>query len=868
MKTAAQIRQEFIDFFSSKYNHTYVKSAPVAPLDDPTLLFTNAGMNQFKDVFIGNGTRPYSRAVNSQKVIRASGKHNDLDDVGHDTYHHTFFEMLGNWSFGDYGKEEAITWAWELLTDVWKLDKSRLYASVYKDDSEAFDIWKSKTDINPKHILYFDEKDNFWEMGATGPCGPCSEIHYDKGGDPAIDGTHPTLGVNSETDDRFIEIWNLVFMQYFRKESGELEPLKAQHVDTGMGFERIVSVLQGKNSNYDTDVFMPLLSKMEELSGQTYNAETDVPFRVAVDHIRSLCFSIADGALPSNEGRGYVLRRMLRRAARYGRTIGLKKPYLYQLAKTVIKEFSKAYPELKQNEVLITKTIQSEEEQFNRTLDKGLSLFDDLKNKLQAEKKTQIAGEDAFKLYDTYGFPLDLTEILAEEHNLTVDSDGFEKAMEAQRSRARKAGKFNVSNEDTREWSTLSKGADSVFRGYETLSIKSEIRRYAIVKTQIHFILAETPFYAESGGQVADSGTLTIDDEKYKVIDVRKEGDQFVHIAEFNGNVPKSAQVFAEVNDSTRRATANNHTATHLLHQALKTILGDHIGQAGSYVDAERLRFDFNHFEKASDAQLQAIERLVNQQILANTTLSVSHQSYDDAIANGAMALFGEKYGDTVRVVKVGEFSTELCGGTHVTSTGQIGSFQIVAEASIASGVRRIEAITGIAAFEKMLADREELKAVQAALSATPDQVLPKIESLQNEKKNLEKSLEAFSEKVALQDAKSYLADVEDLGGIKLLAKQIEGVNGKTLKMLVGNLIDGLDNHVIAISSIDADKIAFAVAVSKDLQSRFQAGKLVGDMAKVTGGGGGGRPDLATAGGRDASKLDDAFAILRTAIEK
>lgn len=862
MKTAAQIRQEFIDFFVSKYNHTQVPSAPVVPLDDPTLLFTNAGMNQFKDVFLGTGERPYTRAVDSQKVIRASGKHNDLDDVGYDTYHHTFFEMLGNWSFADYGKSEAITWAWELLTDVWGLDKTRLYATVFRDDSDAFKIWKNETDIHTDHILYFDEKDNFWEMGATGPCGPCSEIHYDRIGLDDVHGSNRELGVNAG-NERFIEIWNLVFIQNFRNEAGELEDLGKLHVDTGMGFERIVAVLQDVPSNYDTDVFKPLLDEMATLSGKSYSPETEVSFRVAVDHIRAIAFSIADGALPSNEGRGYVLRRMLRRAARYGRTIGLTDPYLYKLTAPLVTQMKTVYPELATAQTLIEKTIKSEEEQFNRTLDTGLSLFEELKDQIIGDQQSEIPGEDAFKLYDTYGFPLDLTQILASEHGLHVDVEGFERSMNAQRERARAAGNFTMATTDSRDWTTLTEGDHSHFVGYERLQSHSEIRKFSMDDEHLYLILSVTPFYAESGGQVGDRGTIG----NYQVSDVQHDGDAIVHICNFVATAPTEASVIATVNDSERRSTANNHTATHLMHQALKEVLGDHVKQAGSLVDSNRLRFDFNHFEKVTDEQLREIEAIVNREILANTVLKVQEIPYDQAIEAGAVAMFGEKYGDVVRTVKVGDFSFELCGGTHVAATGQIGSFQIVQETSVASGVRRIEAITGQASVRKMQTERHQLSEINQLLNTAPNETIDKLNQMLLQRKSLEKELAALREKTAILEAKSWKNEIDYFNNYRILVKRLHGIDGKTLKTIGGDLIQNEENALIALISENDGKVALTVAVSPDLTPSFHAGKLVGEMAKICGGGGGGRPDLASAGGRDASKIENAIHWLKEQIK-
>jgi alanyl-tRNA synthetase len=864
MKSSNEIRKEFIDYFINK-DHKFIKSSPVAPLDDPTLLFTNAGMNQFKDIFLAKKKAEHKRAVNSQKVIRASGKHNDLDDVGHDTYHHTFFEMLGNWSFGDYYKKEAITWAWDLLTNVWGLNKDQLWATVYKDDQEAFKIWETETDINPEHILYFDDKDNFWEMGSTGPCGPCSEIHFDRKFDPSIKGDDPEKGVNSDSE-QFIEIWNLVFMQYFRNEDRSLTALKNFHVDTGMGFERIVSILQNKKSNYETDVFTPLIETLEKIARIKYSDKTKAAYHVAVDHIRTLCFAIADGAMPSNEGRGYVLRRMLRRALRYGREIGFQEAFLYQLVDCLSEMLIDFYPEINEKKEFIKKVIKAEEEQFNRTLDKGLSLFQELSGKVKKSKQTTIKGKDAFKLYDTYGFPLDLTELLANEQSLSVDIDSFNKEMEIQKERARSSGKFNVSHQDNRNWIVMSEGNHSEFIGYEKLESDSLIRKYAIDQEKLFIVIDKTPCYPESGGQVSDKASIQIDGMKLDVSDIQKDGDQIIHVIS-SVLEPKTSHVKISVLESNRRSTTNNHTATHLLHKALKMTLGEHVNQAGSFVDDQRLRFDFTHFEKINSNELEKIETLVNSEILKNTKLKVNVQSYDDAVSDGAMALFGEKYGDEVRVVNIGSFSKELCGGTHVASTGQIGSFHIISEGSISSGIRRIEAITGFQAYNYMQKMKKLNKIVLEQLQVTEEQIPDKINQLITEKKQIEKQLELIREDIAVKNAKNLLNNFKEINSIKLITEMIKGVDGKTVKSMVSNMIENQSDFIIAIASVIDEKIAMTVAVSKNLIDQFQAGKIVSEMAKICGGGGGGKPDVASAGAKDIHKIDDAFNYLKRLLE-
>ncbi|MCB0280230.1 MAG: alanine--tRNA ligase, partial [Calditrichaeota bacterium] len=732
-------------------------------------------------------------------------------------------------------------------------------------DTESFEIWKNKTDIDPSHILYFGDKDNFWEMGATGPCGPCSEIHYDRKFDHSLKGDDPKHGVNAG-NEQFIEIWNLVFIQFFKDQDQSLSELPAKHVDTGMGFERIVSILQDKDSNYKTDIFTPLIEALKKISKVPYNEESQAAYHVAVDHIRTLSFSIADGALPSNEGRGYVLRRMLRRASRYGRKLGFHEPFLYRLVDTLADQMS-FYPELAENKDFIKKAIKAEEEQFNNTLDKGLTLFDELLSQLKSKKLTEISGTDAFKLYDTFGFPLDLTEVLAKENNLTVDTDSFENEMEKQRERARKASNFGSVGKDKREWITVSKDKkSSVFRGYELLEMDSEIKSYSLTDSTLYIELTETPFYAESGGQVADQGVISCKDQTFSVTDVQKEGDRIIHIVANCNELPKQTEVHAKVVESERRSTANNHTATHLLHQALKDVLGTHIKQAGSLVDSKHFRFDFNHFEKVSDQQLKEIEDIVNTEILKNTSLTTEIMPFDKAISDGAVALFGEKYGDTVRVVSVPPFSKELCGGTHVQSTGQIGSFKITSESSIAAGTRRIEGITGWEAYRYNQQIDETLKQMQDLLNVGSDQLLSKIDSILAERKRLDKELETLKESEAINRAKNLIDKTTDINGVQTVIERLDGVNAGALKNIGGQLIQNRKNTLIAIGSAVDDKVALMIAVSPDLTEKYQAGKLVAEIAKITGGGGGGRPDLATAGGKDVSQIDAALKHLKSMI--
>ncbi len=862
MKSASQVRQEFLDFFQEK-GHTVVPSASLIPHNDPTLIFTNAGMNQFKDVFLGTGTRTYHRAADSQKCIRVSGKHNDLEEVGRDTYHHTFFEMLGNWSFGDYYKKEAIAWAWELLTERWGLPKDKLYATVYKTDAEAESFWKGVTDIDPDHVMRFGEKDNFWEMGDTGPCGPCSEIHIDLGPERCDKGHIPghVCGVNVGCA-RFIELWNLVFIQYNRKTDGTLEELPAKHVDTGMGFERIVSVLQGERSNYDIDLFRQIIAGIATVTGQSYAVpEHQVPMRVIADHIRSLTFAIADGALPSNEGRGYVLRRILRRAARFGRTLGMTEPFLYKIVPYLVESMGSAYPELEKQQAHCELVIKAEEEGFNRTLDKGIELFESIAERLAASGGRTVAGADAFKLYDTYGFPLDLTQLMAEERGLTVDLDGFNREMENQRTKARQSGKFTMAEDQTR-WETLTEGAHSHFRGYETLAAPGRLCLIGEDQDHWHLVFDQTPFYAESGGQVGDVGTIKADGREFAVTDTVKLNDRIVHLVRKADQFPKDAAQFTlEVATERRRATAANHTATHLLQAALRQVLGDHVHQSGSSVTPERLRFDFTHFEKISDDQLAAVESLVNRVIGQGITVCTEETTYDAAVAAGAMALFGEKYGDRVRMVQVPGFSTELCGGTHVTNTAQIRWFRIVSESSVATGVRRIEAVTGDEAFRIAGAERRTLEEICALLKTDASQALLKLQALVDDYNKLQKELAKAGQDQAAQQVKELFAQIKTAPAGRFLVARVDGLSIELMREAVDKLRDQMGSGVALLGAVTEGKVTFVAGVTKDLTAKVQAGAIIKRVAAEAGGGGGGRPDLAQAGGKDAAKVDQALAV-------
>jgi alanyl-tRNA synthetase len=839
--TSAEIRQQFLDFFKSK-DHTIVTSAPVVPFDDPTLLFTNAGMNQFKDVFLGKGTRDYNRAADTQKCIRVSGKHNDLEEVGHDTYHHTFFEMLGNWSFGDYYKEEAIVWAWELLTEVWQLPKERLWATVFETDDEALELWKTKTDINPQHVLKFGSKDNFWEMGDTGPCGPCSEIHINIGDDY----DNPKW-VNAGVPE-CIEIWNLVFIQNNRDLNGTLHELPAKHVDTGMGFERVCAVLQNKKSNYDTDVFQPIIEKISEISAIPYDKEENqISMRVIADHIRTLTFAIGDGAVPGNEGRSYVLRRILRRAARYGRKLNLNEPFMFKLVDVLVITMGEVFPEIKSNQSNIEKIIKAEEESFNATLDRGIELFEEISNNVISEKKKIIKGEEVFRLYDTYGFPMDLTNVMANEKGLSIDESQFNKLMDEQKDRARRATKNKLSSVNVLEsLSDNSDLEDSIFEGYEKLETKSKILRMA----NNFLILDITPFYAESGGQIGDTGILE-GKNKIRILNTVKHNNIFAHEYEGTASDDFSEEVIAKVDTRRRWEIMRNHTATHFLHSALRQILGTHVKQAGSYVGPDRLRFDFAHFQKVTKEELQEIESLVNFKLHENIELQ-HHRNipFEDAKKMGALMFFGDKYGDKVNVVQFSDFSLEFCGGTHVKNSSQIGLFKIISESSIASGVRRIEAVTGLGVEKYIQNQLHELRNADE-----------KIARLNDEKKKIEKELAEFKLKEKLGGIDSIVSNPTEAKGIHIFKGKVDVNNMDELKSMGDELREKIKNGVgVLISEIEG-KVGIVCVVTDDLiqNKKILAGKIVGEIAKIVGGGGGGRPHLATAGGKDVEKIEEAL---------
>ena len=868
--TGDQIRASFLQFFR-EHGHTIVPSAPLVPGNDPSLLFTNAGMVQFKQVFLGTETRPYVRAADSQKCLRISGKHNDLEVVGRDTYHHTFFEMLGNWSFGDYYKRKAITWAWQLLTEVWKLQKDKLYATVHTTDDEAEELWRTVTDIRHDHISRFEDE-NFWEMGETGPCGPCSEIHIDRG--PAAcdrQGAPHRCAVNGDCA-RYIEIWNLVFIQNNRDASGALSDLPARHVDTGMGFERIASVLQGVAGNYDIDLFRTIIAVEERIAAKRYGADAkdDVSFRVIADHSRAVTFLVADGVVPSNEGRGYVLRRLLRRAARHGKLLGIDGSFLHRVVDGVVAAMGGAYPEIVEGKARIQEVIETEEERFAQTLDRGLALLEGEIAAARAAKRTVLAGDIAFRLYDTYGFPLDLTQDILAGEGMTVDHAGFDAAMEAQRERGRGAQRFADATAAP-EISGLAELATR-FVGDRIDTWESEVlaliadgaatRGPVRVGQHVDVVTAETPFYAESGGQAGDRGWLVADDgTRVEVLDTVKIAPAIVaHRGVVRqGALEVGSRVRLSIDAARREASRLNHSATHLLHAALRARLGTHVKQAGSAVGPERLRFDFSHHKPVGADELQAIEDDVNAWVRANAEVSVDVMPYDDAVKSGALAFFGEKYGDRVRVVRMGGFSTELCGGTHVRRTGDIGLVKVRGEGGVAAGVRRLEAVTGEGALGFVRSREQQLRDVSTLLRGTEEEAAARLEKLLAQQKELERRVSELQQKLAGGASRDFLADARRVDGATVLATKVEGLDDKALRELADTLRDRIKSGAVVLGAAQGDRAILLAAVTKDQTGRFHAGNIIKALAPLVGGGGGGRPDFAQAGGKDPSRLDAAL---------
>lgn len=871
MMTSAEIRSKFLDFFTSK-GHTVVPSAPIVVKNDPTLLFTNAGMNQFKDYFLGNRVPPYSRVADTQKCLRVSGKHNDLEEVGVDTYHHTMFEMLGNWSFGDYFKPEAIAWSWELLTEVYGIPKDKLYVTVFEGDTkenlprdtEAYDEWKKW--IAADRILMGNKKDNFWEMGDTGPCGPCTEIHVDCRSDAE---RSPISGASLVNKDhpQVIEIWNNVFIQFNRLKDGSLQPLPARHVDTGMGLERLVRVLQGKSSNYDTDLFTGTIAAVEKIVRKKYgntDGKQDVAFRVLADHIRAISFTIADGQLPSNTGAGYVIRRILRRAVRYYYSyLDHKQPLLFQLVPLLAGQFEKVFPELFKQVDLVAKVIKEEEDAFLRTLDKGLKKMEDI---ITAPKNGTIDGQAAFELYDTYGFPIDLTRLIARENNLVVDEKGFEKEMQQQKDRSRAATAL-----DTEDWVVLEDNPLSEFVGYDLLETKTRIVKYRKIKAKgkesWQLVLEATPFYAESGGQVGDTGVIEADGERIAVIDTKKEN---ALIIQFTDKLPAQLRgdVVARVDRTRRKATEIHHSATHLLHAALRAVLGTHVAQKGSLVNDEQLRFDFSHFAKMTDEEIAKVEELVNEKIRENIPVVIKEMPKDEALKLGAMALFGEKYGDKVRVVIIDpSYSVELCGGTHVGATGELGLFKIRHESAVAAGVRRIEAVSGRAAEVFVQEQFVLLRGIREALK-NPKELNKAIEGLVAENAEQKKKLEKAEARQLADLREQLLGKVQVIGGTQFIGEIVEVGSADALKKLCFDLKSGLTSPYMAILAANVDGKA-AVAVLTDEQSGLQAPAIIKEqIAPLIKGGGGGQKTLATAGGQDVSNLPELINRVKGLLTK
>ena len=857
--TGAELRRSFTGFFAER-DHTVVPSASVVPWDDPTLLFTNAGMNQFKDVFLGRSTREYVRAVDFQKCIRAGGKHNDLEDVGRSPIHQTFFEMLGNWSFGDYYKEEAITWAWELLTEKWELPAERLWATVFREDDEAEALWHRHTGIAGDRVLRFDEKDNFWEMGETGPCGPNSEIHYDLGPERCNRKDDPghVCEVNGDCS-RFVEIWNLVFIQYDRGADGALTPLPSRHVDTGMGFERMLSILQGVDTNYETDVFRPLMDHIGELSQHPYaEGDTAMAYRVVADHVRALAFAIADGALPSNEGRGYVLRRILRRAARFGRNLGLADPFLYRLVPTLTEEMGAAYPELSTAQQKVEQIVRSEEENFGRTLDHGLELFEDIVDRAGAEGRNEIRGEEAFKLYDTYGFPVDLTQLMAEEKDMTVDMAGFEAEMEKQRERSIKARSTSGTPSVTADVRVEN---PTVFHGYDTLTV--EDAEVVTVEGGSVF-LTRTPFYGESGGQVGDTGWLeTESGDRIAVLDTTRDGDTIIHHCDPDSasGLESGMTVTARVDAARRRSIMRNHTATHLLHAVLRETLGAHVEQRGSVVAPDRLRFDFSHFSAVTPEERNAIERRVNELVWENIGVEPFETDLEDARRQGAMMLFTEKYPDRVRVVRIGEASLELCGGTHLAATGEIGLFRLVRESGIAAGVRRVEALTGAGAFEAVKRDEGLVAGAAEALKSDPEDLVKRAGDLTARVRELERHVRDLSSDSARNWVDDMINKAVEVDGVAVAAARVDSPDMDTLRAMGDTLRERLAGAAVGVlfASFDERPVCIVVVTDEAISGNgLNAGRLARDVAAFIGGGGGGKAHMAQAGGKDASRIDEA----------
>ena len=870
--TSDEIRSNFLEYFR-KHGHTIVPSAPLIPADDPTLLFTNAGMNQFKDVLLGTGRREYKRATDTQKVLRVSGKHNDLEEVGYSPGHHTFFEMLGNWSFGDYYKREAITYAWELITEIWKVPKELLWATVHDTDDESEKLWLEETDIPLDRIRRFD-KDNFWEMGDTGPCGPCSELFVDLG--PEMDPTSvddPNTGPN--VSDRFREIWNLVFIQYNRDAEGNLHPLPEKHVDTGMGFERIVAILQGVDSNYKTDVFVPILEEISNLTNRDYfDDERGVSHRVIADHIRCLTFAIGDGVMPSNEGRGYVIRRILRRAVLYGKRLGMEEPFIYNLVDKVIELLGPVFPDVLPRHDFIKRIIQGEERRFHQTLDRGLEILRGSLDELEAQKQSILSGNRAFEMYDTFGFPLDLTQMLARERSFAVDEDGFAASMSQQRERSRADWKV-AGGEGKGEAiyaDILKEYQTTTFLGYDRSGSEAEV--IALIRgdelasgvhegEEVSVILNQTPFYGDSGGQVGDIGVIESENAKLKVVDtVKPVPDLFVHRCKvIEGEIAPQTLVEAKIDAERRQHIAVSHTATHILHHALRTALGTHVGQAGSLVESGRLRFDFTHYEAVSPQHLREIEADINDRVRLNNDVETDYLPLQEAKDRGALAFFGEKYGEIVRFVRIGDYSQELCGGTHVHAAGEIGLVKIISESSIAAGVRRIEALTGASAYQHIRSEEEALATIANMLRTSKQLTPERIEALLQTNRELERQINALQSQMAQSQVVDLVNSAVTVDGFRVIAGVLENTDRNGLRQLVDDLKHRIATGVVVLASATGNDVAFAAGVTSDLVKTrgLQAGKIIQAVTRLADGRGGGRPELAQGGGKNPSKMKEAI---------
>jgi len=869
---SAEIREAFLDFFHRR-SHEIVKSSSLIPHNDPTLLFTNAGMVQFKSLFLGQEKRPYTRATTCQKCMRAGGKHSDLENVGHTARHHTFFEMLGNFSFGDYFKQDAIVFAWELLVEVFKLPAERLWVSVFEDDDEAERLWTQLTGVPSSRIVRLGAKDNFWQMGDTGPCGPCSEIIIDQGASVGCKDKDCKVGCDC---DRFLELWNLVFMQFDRDATGKLTPLPKPSIDTGMGLERITAVLQGRLNNFDTDLFRPTIEALEGLSGKAYkkDSETDISFKVIADHIRAAVFLISDGLTPSNDGRGYVLRRIIRRASRHARLLGLQGAVLYGLVDAVIEALGKAYPEIVSERDRTVKLLRFEEERFTKTLEQGMRLLDDLIIRLKAEGQRAIPGEEIFKLYDTYGFPIDLVRDIAMDQQMTLDEESFTHAMQGQRERARASWVGEDEAVPALYKRLASEIGETLFTGYDRLedtgTIKTMVKAGVLIQEakegeEIEVFLDRTPFYGESGGQVGDKGRLLVIDTQgnptgawAEVADTLKKVGLTVHkVVIKSGLFRLSDRVLCLPDKDSRHCTARNHTATHLLHKALRLTLGEHVKQGGSLVSPERLRFDFSHFYALEEREIEAIEDLINEKVMENLPVLTEVKDLETALKEGVTALFDEKYGDTVRVVTVPNFSSELCGGTHCKATGDIGLFTIVSEGSVASGIRRIEALTGKKAFEHLRTKRRELKRLAELLKT--DRPTERIERLLSELKDKEKVIEQFHARSVIDLAKDAINNALVFDGVKIVAHRTDGIEQKDLRTMADAIKDHIGSGIILLASTKDGQTGLLCMVTKDLSSRINAGKILGEVARAAGGKGGGKAEMAQGGAKDTAKIEEIF---------